>query len=70
LDDSEFGLTLAVHMAALVAVDARMRGDRPPADMAGRQWRSAADWATQQSCGIHSGNEMQKLQTHMERGRG
>jgi tetratricopeptide (TPR) repeat protein len=35
LDDPEFGLTLAVHMAALVAVDARVRGDRPPADMAG-----------------------------------
>jgi len=35
LDDPEFGLTLAVHMAALVAVDARVSGDRPPADMAG-----------------------------------
>jgi tetratricopeptide (TPR) repeat protein len=35
LDDPEFGLTLAVHMAALVAVDARVSGDRPPADLAG-----------------------------------
>jgi tetratricopeptide (TPR) repeat protein len=35
LDDPEFGLTLAVHMAALVAVDARATGQRPPPDMAG-----------------------------------
>ncbi|MDI2027137.1 tetratricopeptide repeat protein [Saccharopolyspora sp. TS4A08] len=31
----DFGLTLAVHVAALVAVDARHTGRRPPADMAG-----------------------------------
>lgn len=35
LDDPEFGLTLAVHMAALVAVDASARGQRPPQGMAG-----------------------------------
>ncbi|GAA3569135.1 hypothetical protein GCM10022222_61640 [Amycolatopsis ultiminotia] len=31
----DFGLTLAVHMAALVAVDAAARGRRPPGDMIG-----------------------------------
>ncbi|MBV9452353.1 MAG: tetratricopeptide repeat protein [Streptosporangiaceae bacterium] len=35
LDHPEFGLTLAVHMAALVAVDAAARNDRAPAEMAG-----------------------------------
>ena len=35
LDDSQFGLILALHMAALVAVDAYVTGKRPPADMAG-----------------------------------
>ncbi|WP_281154721.1 tetratricopeptide repeat protein [Streptomyces sp. HYC2] len=35
LDAPDFGLTLAVHMAALVAVDAHVHGRRPPADMAG-----------------------------------
>lgn len=35
LDDHDFGLTLAVHMAALVAVDAAARGVLPPRDMAG-----------------------------------
>ena len=35
LDRPEFGLVLAVHMAALVAVDARARGVHPPEDMAG-----------------------------------
>jgi tetratricopeptide (TPR) repeat protein len=35
LDDPQFGLTLAVHMAALVAVDACATGQRPPSDMAG-----------------------------------
>jgi TPR repeat protein len=35
LDHSEFGLTLTVHMAALVAVDAHVNGRRPPQDMAG-----------------------------------
>ena len=34
LSDPEFGLTLALHMAALVAVDARASGQRPPRDMA------------------------------------
>lgn len=32
LADSVFGLTLALHMAALVAVDARARGVRPPSE--------------------------------------
>ena len=35
LSDPEFGLTLALHMAALVAVDAHVTGQRPPRDMAG-----------------------------------
>ncbi|MEV1012516.1 tetratricopeptide repeat protein [Micromonospora sp. NPDC049801] len=33
LDSPEFGLTLAVHMAALVAVDAAVSGERPPEGM-------------------------------------
>ncbi|MEU2358947.1 tetratricopeptide repeat protein [Streptomyces misionensis] len=35
LTHPDFGLTLAVHMAALVAVDAHAAGRRPPADTAG-----------------------------------
>ncbi|RAJ70642.1 hypothetical protein K377_07866 [Streptomyces sp. PsTaAH-137] len=35
LDTEEFGLTLSLHLAALVAVDAAVRGERPPADAAG-----------------------------------
>ncbi|MFE3554846.1 hypothetical protein ACFXKW_08255 [Streptomyces sp. NPDC059193] len=35
LGGAEFGLTLAVHMAALVAVDAHATGADPPADRAG-----------------------------------
>ena len=35
LDQQEFGLVLAVHMAALTAVDARAHGRRAPTDMAG-----------------------------------
>lgn len=35
LDDPDFGLTLAVHMAALVDVDAAVHGLRAPSDMAG-----------------------------------
>ena len=34
LDHPDLGLTLAVHVAALVAVDARDQSDRPPADPA------------------------------------
>ncbi|MFD0156613.1 hypothetical protein ACWGN8_15010 [Streptomyces sp. NPDC055768] len=34
LDEDDFGLTLSVHMAALVAVDAQMRGEPPPTDAA------------------------------------
>lgn len=34
LDESEFGQTLAVHIAALVAVDAFATGQRPPSSMA------------------------------------
>ncbi|MEU0116984.1 tetratricopeptide repeat protein [Streptomyces bobili] len=34
LDHPDFGLTLAVHMAALVAVDAYVNGHRPPQDVA------------------------------------
>jgi len=32
LDDASYGLVLALHMAALVAVDACSRGQRPPTD--------------------------------------
>ncbi|GCB52686.1 ATP-binding protein [Streptomyces sp. NL15-2K] len=35
LDHPDFALTLAVHMAALVAVDAHVLGRRPPSDMDG-----------------------------------
>jgi hypothetical protein len=35
LDQSDFGLTLAIHMAALTAVDARARGARAPGDLVG-----------------------------------
>ncbi|GCD99139.1 DnaJ C-terminal domain-containing protein [Embleya hyalina] len=35
LDGSDFGLTLALHMAALVAVDAVVSDARPPEDLAG-----------------------------------
>ena len=35
LDDPEFGLTLALHMAALVAVDSRATGRHPPSGTAG-----------------------------------
>ncbi|MGW5126041.1 hypothetical protein ACWEQ7_18695 [Streptomyces sp. NPDC004069] len=35
LGGPDFGLVLALHMAALVAVDAHTRGSRPPKDMAG-----------------------------------
>jgi Tetratricopeptide repeat len=35
LDHPDFALTLALHMAALVAVDARVAGCRTPRDMAG-----------------------------------
>ncbi|MGW7410330.1 tetratricopeptide repeat protein [Streptomyces sp. NPDC054833] len=35
LHHADFGLILALHMAALAAVDAYVHGDRPPADMAG-----------------------------------
>ncbi|ORT55591.1 tetratricopeptide repeat protein [Streptomyces sp. CB03238] len=35
LSGADFGLTLAVHMAALVAVDARRTGRRAPTDLAG-----------------------------------
>ncbi|MFJ4530664.1 ATP-binding protein [Streptomyces nigrescens] len=35
LERPEFGLVLAVHMAALVAVDAHVRGERAPDDLAG-----------------------------------
>ncbi|MEU6633336.1 tetratricopeptide repeat protein [Streptomyces parvus] len=34
LEDDEFGLTLSVHMAALVAVDALVRGEVPPTEAA------------------------------------
>jgi tetratricopeptide (TPR) repeat protein len=35
LADPDFGLTLAVHIAALVAVDAHLAGRSPPRDLAG-----------------------------------
>ena len=50
LDDPDMGLTLAVHMAALVAVDAHAYGRRPPQGMAGLTLylldREQLHWAT------------------------
>ncbi|MFB6613283.1 hypothetical protein ACFCV9_03520 [Streptomyces sp. NPDC056367] len=49
LDGPDFGLTLAVHMAALVSVDAHLHGRRPPTDAAGLVTyllnREQAHWA-------------------------
>ncbi|MEH1166948.1 tetratricopeptide repeat protein [Micromonospora sp. CPCC 205539] len=50
LTDPELGLTLAVHMAALVAVDAHVHGRHPPAGTAGLTIylldREQVHWAT------------------------
>ncbi|MFF5970012.1 hypothetical protein ACFY7C_00650 [Streptomyces sp. NPDC012769] len=49
LDGPDFGLTLAVHMAALVAVDAHLHGRRPPTGAVGLVTyllnREQAHWA-------------------------
>ncbi|MCX5214379.1 hypothetical protein OG689_34835 [Kitasatospora sp. NBC_00240] len=57
LDGPEFGLTLAVHMAALVSVDARSTGRRTPTDMAGLTLylldREHLHWARRHGDGTH-----------------
>lgn len=59
LEDSEFGLTLAVHMAALVAIDACATGQRPPPEMAGLTMylldREQLHWARLYSDGTAAG---------------
>ena len=58
LDAPEMGLTLALHMAALVAVDARVTGRRLPADMAGLSVylldREHQHWATRYADRSHN----------------
>lgn len=55
LGDDGFGLTLTVHMRALVAVDAHVAGRRPPTDMAGLTLylldREHQHWANLHSAG-------------------
>ncbi|MFJ4190475.1 tetratricopeptide repeat protein [Kitasatospora sp. NPDC089509] len=57
LESAEYGLTLAVHMAALVAVDAHRRGRRPPSDPAGLTGylldREQLHWARLAGDGTH-----------------
>ncbi|MFC9330689.1 hypothetical protein [Kitasatospora sp. NPDC057015] len=57
LDGPEFGLTLAVHMAALVSVDARSTGRRTPTDLAGLTLylldREHLHWARRYGDGTH-----------------
>ncbi|MFD7735385.1 hypothetical protein ACFV6F_33995 [Kitasatospora phosalacinea] len=57
LDGPEFGLTLAVHMAALVAVDAHLAGRRSPTDTAGLTLylldREHLHWARRHGDGTH-----------------
>ncbi|MFE1413420.1 tetratricopeptide repeat protein [Streptomyces sp. NPDC058746] len=67
LDDPDFGLTLAVHMAALVAVDAHVTGRRPPADMAGLTIylldREQAHWARLYGDATHELNPTERTYT-------
>ncbi|MFJ4681717.1 hypothetical protein ACIP60_38195, partial [Kitasatospora sp. NPDC088783] len=57
LDGPEFGLTLAVHMAALVSVDAHLAGRRTPTDPAGLTVylldREHLHWARRHGDGSH-----------------
>ncbi|MEV4744188.1 tetratricopeptide repeat protein [Streptomyces sp. NPDC049555] len=57
LEDAEYGLTLAVHIAALVAVDAHRAGRRPPRDVAGLTGylldREQLHWARLHGDGTH-----------------
>ncbi len=61
LGEAEFGLTLAVHMAALVAVDAHANGADPPADRAGLTLylldREQLHWARLYSDGTHAAQD-------------
>ena len=58
LDEPGFGLTLAVHMAALVTVDALVAGKRPPRDLAGLTVylldREQLHWARLYGDGAHA----------------
>ncbi|MFJ5886595.1 hypothetical protein [Kitasatospora cineracea] len=57
LDGPEFGLTLAVHLAALVSVDAHLAGRRTPTDPAGLTVylldREHLHWARRHGDGTH-----------------
>ncbi|RPE35615.1 ATP-binding protein [Kitasatospora cineracea] len=57
LDGPEFGLTLAVHLAALVSVDAHLSGRRTPTDPAGLTVylldREHLHWARRHGDGTH-----------------
>jgi tetratricopeptide (TPR) repeat protein len=67
LDGPGFGLTLAVHMAALVAVDARATGKRPPRDLAGLTVylldREQLHWARLYGDGAHTDETAAAYQT-------
>jgi tetratricopeptide (TPR) repeat protein len=67
LDGPGFGLTLAVHMAALVAVDARATGKRPPRDLAGLTVylldREQLHWARLYGDGTHTDETAAAYQT-------
>ncbi|MGN9910159.1 hypothetical protein ACTMTJ_21655 [Phytohabitans sp. LJ34] len=71
LDDPDMGLTLALHIAALVAVDAHVEGRRPPADMAGATVylldREQLHWALLAGDGTHElGGAGERLATPPE----
>lgn len=61
LTGPQFGLALSVHMAALVAVDARARGLRAPGDMAGVSSylldRERRHWANLSGAGEKEGHD-------------
>jgi tetratricopeptide (TPR) repeat protein len=64
LEHTDFGLTLAVHMAALVAVDAHAAGTEPPAGVAGLTVylldREHAHWARLYGDGTHEPNPVER----------
>ncbi|MEV0664667.1 tetratricopeptide repeat protein [Actinomadura luteofluorescens] len=64
LDHPDFGLTLAVHIAALVAVDAYATGQRPPSDMGALTIylldREHLHWAQLYSDGTHELNPTER----------
>ncbi|MER7767040.1 tetratricopeptide repeat protein [Kitasatospora sp. NPDC096140] len=70
LHGTEFGLTLAVHMAALVAVDARATGSAPPADRSGLTMylldRERLHWARLYGDGANAGQDGNGFRTPPE----